>query len=68
MENSIKLTSAYDFDEIVGFKRNENEKEHSHGRVVAIRFSKEKVFYDIVDNYYGQIYQNIDSLNVQKLS
>ena len=31
------------------------------GRIVAIRFTKAKVFYDVVDDYYGIIFQNLDS-------
>lgn len=34
------------------------------GIVVAVRFSKMKVFYDILDDYYGIIFPNIDSCKV----
>lgn len=34
------------------------------GKVVAVRFSKAKVFYDILDDYYGIIFDNVDSSKV----
>ena len=36
------------------------------GTIVGIRFTKAKVFYDIVDDYYGRLYANIDSAKVRK--
>jgi hypothetical protein len=34
------------------------------GKVVAVRFTKAKVFYDILDEYYGIIFENVDSSKV----
>jgi hypothetical protein len=34
------------------------------GTVVAIRFTKAKVFYDILDDYYSKVFTDVDSANV----
>lgn len=37
------------------------EKSKSFGKIIAIRFTKAKVFYDIIDDYYGRLFDNVDS-------
>ena len=41
------------------------ELSEGFGMVVAIRFSKAKVFYDIVDDYHGIVFDNVDSVKVK---
>lgn len=36
-------------------------REPRNGTVVAVRFTKPKVFYDILDEYYGIVFRNVDS-------
>lgn len=43
-----------------------NEKRY--GMIVAVRFTKPKVFYDILDEYYATIFENVDSAKVFSLS
>ena len=38
--------------------------EEKTGRVVAVRFTELKVFYDILCPYHGIIYDNVDSCKV----
>jgi len=35
-----------------------------YGTIVSVKFTKAKVFYDILDDYRGKIYEEIDSINV----
>lgn len=42
------------------------EPESREGRIVAIKFTKAKVFYDILDDYYGKVFEGIDSIRVGK--
>ena len=39
-------------------------QEQMEGTIVSIRFTKAKVFYDILDDYYGRVFTNVDSSNV----
>lgn len=41
-------------------------KNYNRGHIINIKFSKSKVFYDIVDDYYGYFFDNIDSINVKE--
>ena len=34
------------------------------GVITAVRFTKAKVFYDIVDDYCGKLFDNVDSIKV----
>jgi len=43
-------------------------KEPAYGEIVAIRFTKAKVFYDIIDDYHGIIFDNVDSAFVFELN
>lgn len=38
------------------------------GKVVAVRFTEAKVFYDIYNNYWGKIFDNVDSVKIAKYS
>ena len=38
--------------------------EDKDGKIVAIRFTEAKVFYDIYDPYWGKIFDNVDSTKV----
>lgn len=42
-------------------------QEKMYGKVVAVRFTKAKVFYDILDDYYGKVFTNVDSSYVNKI-
>jgi hypothetical protein len=37
------------------------EQEEMCGTIVAVRFTKAKVFYDILDDYYCKVFTNVDS-------
>lgn len=43
------------------------KQEEMRGIVVGIRFTKAKVFYDILDDYYGKVFANVDSSYVNKI-
>jgi hypothetical protein len=43
------------------------KQEEIDGTVVAVRFTKAKVFYDILDDYYGKVFTNVDSSYVNKI-
>lgn len=32
-----------------------------YGTIIAIRFTESKVFYDIVDEYFGRLFEGVDS-------
>lgn len=34
------------------------------GKIIAVRFTKAKVFYDILDEYWAAVFDNVDSGNV----
>ena len=34
------------------------------GTIVAVRFTVSKIFYDILDDYYGRIYEGVNSTKV----
>jgi hypothetical protein len=36
------------------------------GTITQIHFTKAKVFYDIVDDYWGYLFERVDSINVGK--
>jgi len=67
----MELPSKFQIDDNVSFYpmyRHETamgvSEDKMEGRVVAIRFTQAKVFYDIVDDYYGKIFDNVDSVKV----
>lgn len=40
--------------------------EQMEGKVVAIRFTEAKIFYDVFNNYYGWVFNNVPSEKVFK--
>lgn len=42
-------------------------KNWGYGIITAVKFTKAKVFYDIVDDYWGILFDNVDSINVNEL-
>lgn len=49
------------------FRHSQNmgiEQEEMSGEVIAIRFTKSKVFYDILDDYYAKVFDNVESSKV----
>ena len=72
MEHEFK--SAIGIEQKVTFKPMERHRakysivgDKSFGTVIAVRFTKAKVFYDIVDEYWGILFDNIDSINVEPI-
>jgi hypothetical protein len=43
------------------------KQEQMYGIVVAVRFTKAKVFYDILDDYYGKVFTDVDSSYVSEI-
>lgn len=75
-ENILKeyteFPSAFDIGQDVVFLPMESHceefgisKEYGYGNITAVRFTKAKVFYDIVDDYYGFLFSNVDSSYVK---
>lgn len=63
--------SRYNIDDKVAFipmyrhcKKLGIKKDESRGMIIAVRFTKTKVFYDILCEYYGIIFDNVDSSNI----
>ncbi len=42
--------------------------EELEGKVVAVRFTEAKVFYDLYNNYWGKIFDNVSSDKVTGMS
>ena len=68
VNESVELPSAYKVDDNVTFVPSAKEceercieREERYGRVVKVSFTKAKVFYDILDDYYGDVFKMIDS-------
>jgi hypothetical protein len=59
-DNVTFIPSAYYIDEY------KIKREEMFGKIIAVRFSKAKVFYDIIDDYYSYLFKNIDSILVEK--
>lgn len=38
--------------------------EEMYGTIIAVRFTKAKIMYDICDEYYGKIFKKVDSIKV----
>lgn len=43
------------------------EKSSGYGTITAIKFTKAKVFYDVVSDYWGILFDTVDSANVQPM-
>ena len=43
------------------------EKSKGFGTITAVKFTRAKVFYDIVDEYWGNLFDCVDSINVFEL-
>lgn len=73
METS-QLPSNFQIDDLVTFLPMSHQildlaldEEWRDGTVIAVRFTKRKVFYDILDEHMGVIFNNVDSANVRAL-
>ncbi len=71
LKDHTNYPSAFAIGDMVIFRsmyRHQQEMgiadEERTGRIVAIRFTECKVFYDILDDYYAKIFDNVDSVKV----
>jgi hypothetical protein len=55
--------SAFGIGEDVLYRTHE-EDVWRNGTVVSVRFTRSKVFYDVLDHYYAVVARDIDSLDV----
>ena len=62
IDDLITFTPMFKQAKKMGIKQEEID-----GTVVAVRFTKAKVFYDILDDYYGKVFTNVDSSYVNKI-
>jgi hypothetical protein len=67
----MEFTSTIDIDQEVTFVPMYKQaqqmgitQEEMSGKVVAVRFTKAKVFYDVLDEYYAKVFENVSSNNV----
>lgn len=66
----------YAFEEAKNLPENKGKKdgdieyipEYFWGKVVAVKFTKAKVWYDILDDYSGKVFENIPSHDTKKLA
>lgn len=61
IDDLITFTPMFKQAKKMGIKQEEME-----GTIVAVRFTKAKVFYDILDDYYSKVFTNVDSSYVNK--
>ena len=73
-EGATEFPSAHSIDDQVEFVPSAKQAEDRNitrdirlGTVVKVSFSKAKVFYDILDDYYGEIFTNLDSSFVKPI-
>ena len=73
-EGAMEFPSAHSIDDKVDFvptaKQADERKitrDYRYGTIVKVSFSKAKVFYDILDDYYGEIFTNVDSSFVKPI-
>lgn len=62
IDESVTFTPMFKQAKKLGIKQ-----EEMYGTVVAVRFTKAKVFYDILDDYYGKVFTNVDSSYVSEI-
>lgn len=74
LEGATEFPSAHSIDDQVDFvpsaKQCDDRKiarEYRFGTIVKVSFSKAKVFYDILDDYYGEIFTDVDSSFVKPI-
>lgn len=67
----MQLPSKLQIDDKVSFIPMERHckemcigKEESWGTIISVRFTKAKVWYEILDEYHGKIFDKVDSVNV----
>lgn len=66
-----EFTSSLEIDKKIQFIPMEKhcqefsiKKESLCGVIIAVKFTKAKVFYDIVDDYWGILFTGVDSANI----
>lgn len=62
IDDSVSFVPMFKHQQLYGISEDQLE-----GKVTAVRFSKAKVFYDIVDEYYGKLFDEVDSGNVSPI-
>ena len=69
----MEIETAFSIDELVDFHpMYKHLQEYGittdirMGTIVAIRITRAKVFYDVLDDYMGIIFSNVDSEKVHK--
>jgi len=62
IDDDVLFTPMYRHCQTMGI-----EPEEMYGTVVAVKFTKAKVFYDILDDYYCEVFTNVDSTHVSKV-
>jgi len=67
----MKFESKLEIGQSVKFKPMQRHcKKHSidysegFGIITAIKFTKAKVFYDVIDDYWGLLFDGVDSENI----
>jgi len=68
LNEETQFPAAHNIDDLVSFVPSAKqcddrmiEREYRYGTVVKVSFSKAKVFYDILDDYFGEVFPDIDS-------
>lgn len=74
LNEETSFPAGFAIDDMVEFtptaKQAENRaitRDYRMGTIVKVSFSKAKVFYDILDDYYGEIFTNVDSSFVKPI-
>jgi hypothetical protein len=62
IDSNVLFTPMYRHCQEMGIKPGK-----MYGKVVSVRFTKAKVFYDVLDDYYGKVFSNVDSCNVNEI-
>lgn len=60
-QSLLKITEQVEWK----FSDNEQHPFDKYGVIVSVRFTKAKVWYDILDDYTGNVFRDIDSCNVK---
>ena len=59
IDDAVSFVPMFKHQQLYGISNDQLD-----GIVTAVRFSKAKVFYDIVDEYYGKLFDEVDSCKV----